>query len=439
MSITLIKHGRIIDPGQEIDCVGDLYFQDEFILGIDCAEALSETPTRVIDASGLIVSPGLIDLHVCLREPGFEEDETTTSGTSAALAGGMTSVGALPNTRPVVDNRAAAEFVRLQADRAGNCHVFPLGAITRNHEGKELADIGQLIEGGAVGFTDGDRSVSNSEVMRRGLEYTNMLKRPVLHRPQVPDLVQGGIMHEGYYSTILGLKGMPAAAEEIMVGRDIALAELTGGQLHLMSISCQQSVDQIQRAQARGVRISADVTPHHLLLTDESLCGFDSACKVDPPFRTEEHIARLVQGLQDGTIAVISSHHQPWADEKKCGELDSDPFGIVGLETLLPLSIRALIEPGYLSWMELLSKFTSGPASILGLTGKGTFQAGADADVTLIDPDIPWKIDAAMFRSQGRNTPFHNWEVRGRAVQVFVLGEERYHLTDSSPHGYQSN
>jgi dihydroorotase len=369
----------------------------------------------------------LIDIRVKLGEPGFEEDETIASGTAAAVAGGFTTVAALPDSNPVVDNRAGAEFVARQAERANNCHVVPLGAVTKQTAGQELAEMGQLVAGGAVAFTDGQKAIANSEVMRRALQYTAMLGRPILHHPQVPELVAGGVMHDGYWSTVLGLRGIPAAAEEIMVRRDIALAEHTGGRIHLMAISSKNSVDEVRDARRRGIAVTADVTPHHLVLTDESLQSYDPRYKVLPPLRPREHIDALIAGLQDGTISVISSGHEPWAAEKQDRELDQAPFGIVGLETLLPLCIATLIETKLLDWPTLLAKLTAGPADLLQLEA-GTLSTGAIADVTVIDPAVTWKIDASRFASASRNTSFDGREVRGRARLTIVAGEPRYGL-----------
>lgn len=425
MTTTLIRGGRIIDPGQSIDRVGSLLLRDGRIVGIDTGTAVAD---QVIDASGKIVSPGLIDAHVALREPGNEEDETTSTGTAAALAGGFTSIACLPDTKPAIDNRGAAEFVFLMAQRAGNCNVFPLGAVTKGNNGEELAEIGQLVEGGAVALTDGKRPIANAEIMWRALEYARMFDTPVFNMPQVPELVAKGVMHEGFNSTLLGLPGVPSAAENIMVSRDIALAARTEGRLHLMCVSTSVSIDLIRRARERGVAVSCDVTPHHLALTDDSLKTFDPNFKVDPPLRPQGHVNAMIEGLKDGTIDVISADHQPWAVEKKTCELDYAPFGIVGLETLLPICIQTLIEPEHLTWLELLSKLTTGPAKLLGIQ-KGTLSPGADADVTIIDPDVEWTIDPDQFRSKSRNTPFAGRTVRGRADQVLVGGEVRYSVT----------
>ncbi|HCO27630.1 MAG: dihydroorotase [Gimesia sp.] len=422
MKSILIKNGRIIDPSQDLDQLGNLLIENGKITGL-CEATV--TADETIDATGLIVSPGFIDIHVSLCEPGFEEDETIESGTAAALAGGVTSLGCLPNTSPVVDDRSSAEFILLQAERAANCHVYPLGAITKNHEGKELAEIGQLVAGKAVGFTDADRPIDNAQIMRCALEYTRMFDRPILNRPQVAELTDKGQMHEGFYSTVLGLKGIPSAAEEIMVNRDIALAELTRGRIHLMCISTQNSVSQIRRAKAAGIRVSADVTPHHLTLTDQMLENYDPNFKVLPPLRSQEHIDALIEGLKDGTIDAICSDHTPHAAEKKTDEILGADFGIIGLETLLPVCLQSLITPGHLSWPDLIGKLTRGPAQILGLE-KGTLAEGADADITLINPDIRYILEPALLKSSSHNTPFLGKELQGRAEVVIVSGEIRF-------------
>ncbi|MDC0175905.1 dihydroorotase [Planctomycetaceae bacterium] len=421
MSGYLIRGGRVIDPASGRDAVGDVWMVDGMI-----ADGTAEgVGTVELDATGKIVCPGFIETQATLQEPGWDDDETIVSGTAAAVAGGVTSVACLPETEPVVDNRAAVEFILQQAIRSGACHVFPLGAVTKNRSGEELAEIGQLVEGGAVALSDGKRPVANAEVMRRGLEYTKMFGCRILHHPQVPELVAGGVMHEGLYSTLLGLGGMPAEAEEILVARDVALTELTGGSLHLMTISTAKSVDIVRRARERGVDVTASVTPHHLVLTDAELQTFDTHCKVDPPFRSREHVEALVDGLVDGTIEVISSDHRPVAAEEKELEIDVAPFGIVGLETLLPLCVRALIDSERMEWPELIARLTIGPAKVLGLD-KGSLAVGVDADVVVIDPDAEWEIDPAKFRSRSANTPFGGWQVKGRVESVFVAGKSVY-------------
>ncbi len=431
MSSLLISGGRVIDPANNLDAIADVLIIDGKIAAVTPIGERAggsppvqppDTATRIIDATNLIVSPGFIDTHVSLREPGFEEDECTATGTSAALAGGFTTIAAQSDTHPVVDNRAAAEFIRLQAERARNCRVYPLGAVTKESKGEELAEIGQLVQGGAVGFSDAKRPVANSEVMRRALEYTRMFNRPILHFAMVPELSDGGVMHEGFEATRLGLRGIPAAAQDIMTHRDIALTELTCGRIHLMCVTTIDSVMQIRQAKAQGIQVTADVTPHHLLLTDKVMSSFETMYKCNPPLRSQRHVLALIEGLQDGTLSAITSDHQPLALEKKQVDLDTAPFGICGIETLLPVCIRALIEPGHLTWPQLIARLTTGPAAILGLK-HGTLSVGESADLTLVDPAKTWTVRASRFRSRSRNTPFDGVEFTGKVVKTIVDGE----------------
>lgn len=424
MSILHIRGGRIVDPARNIDNVGDLWIEDKHLV-----ERPSASATRTIEAAGCLVTPGFIDLHASFREPGSEEDETIATGAAAALAGGFTTVAVLPDSDPPVDHRAAAEFVIRQGERARQCRVLPLGTVTQGRKGEDLSEMGQLVDGGAVGFSDGKRSINNAEVMRRGLQYASMFPRPILHHPIVPELVAGGVMHEGYHSVLLGVRGMPTAAEEIMVRRDIALAELTEGHIHLMCISSQGSVEEIRQAKQSGIRVSADVSPHHLLLTDESLRGYDPNYKVDPPLRPQIHVAGLIAGLKEGIIDAIASDHQPYAAEKKDCEFDQAPFGICSLETMLPVCIEALITPGHLSWLELIRLLTIGPATVLRLESCG-LSPGSVADVTIIDPAARWTVTADAFRSRSRNTPFEGRAVTGRVRHTIVGGEVRYSASE---------
>ncbi|GIX03698.1 MAG: dihydroorotase [Planctomycetaceae bacterium] len=419
----LLQGGRVIDPARGWDAQADVLIDEGRI--IEIGSHLGPVD-KVLDCRGLIVSPGWIDLHVATRDPGFEEDETTDTVTAAALAGGFTTIAALPDTQPVVDNRASVEYVTLQAERARHCRVLPLGAVTRDHAGQELADLGQLADGGAVAFTDAKTPLQSAEIMRRALEYARMFGRGIFTHPQDAALTTGGVMHEGYYSTVLGLRGMPAAAEQIMVTRDVALAELTGGHVHLMCVTTQQAVEVIRAAKRRRLAVTADVAVHHLLLSDADVQSYDPHYKVNPPFRSEEHIAALISGLKDGTLDALCSDHQPLAAEKTSREFDQAPFGIVGLETVLPLAVRALIEPGHLSWCELISKLTVGPARVLGMPHLGTLAPGVPADITIIHPTQEWTIDPTKFYSKSRNTPFAGWRVRGRIYHVLVAGEHRY-------------
>jgi dihydroorotase len=418
----LIQNGRVIDPSQKLDQVTSLLIDDGRIAAYGVEPTGQET---IFDASGKIVAPGLIDMHVHLREPGREEDETIASGTAAALAGGFTSIACIPNTDPPIDSQGTVEFVLHQAERAGNANVFVIGCISKNREGKELAEIGQLSAAGAVAFSDDGAPVSDAELMRRAFEYCRMFDKPVLNHAEVRELTQNGVMHEGLVSLILGLPGIPAAAEDVMTTRDIALAEATGGRLHVMHVSTSGSIDAVRRAKRRNVHVTAEVTPHHFTLTDECLRSFDSNFKMSPPLRSRDHVDACIAGLADGTVDVIASDHAPHAKEKKMQELDRAPFGIVGLETTLGLVITRLIEPGHLDWSTALAKMTINPARILGIP-KGTLAIGADADVTIIDPEVRWKVDPAEFRSKSSNTPFAGWELKGRAVAVLVGGQIRF-------------
>src|SRR6516225_9391103 len=366
MTILRITNGRVIDPSQGIDQVTDLWVRGEHIVGL--GPPLQPQAARTIDAAGKIVCPGFIDMHVHLREPGREEDETIATGTAAALAGGITSVACMPNTEPALDSQAAAEFVYLQAARAGNANVFPVGAITKGRQGEELAEIGGLVQGGAVAFTDDGSPVVSAEIMRRALEYCRMFNKAVLSHAEDLELTRGGVMHEGFESMRLGLRGMPAAAEEVMVHRDIALAEMTGGRLHILHVSTAGSVELIRQARHRGVRVSGEACPHHFTLTDKCLRSFDSNYKMSPPLRTEADVHAAIEGLKDGTLEVIATDHAPHSPEKKMRELDQAPNGIIGLETLIPICIKSLIEPGHLTWPQLIAKLTINPARVLGIS-----------------------------------------------------------------------
>jgi len=419
MSTLRITNGRVLDPANGVDQVTELWIRGDRIHAFGPQPHLH--PDRTIDAAGKLVCPGLIDMHVHLREPGREEDETIATGTASALAGGVTSVACMPNTEPALDSQAAAEFVHLQAQRAGNANVFPVGAVTKERKGAELAEIGGLIDGGAVAFTDDGSPVVSAEIMRRALEYCNMFDKAVLSHAEDLDLTRGGVMNEGFESMRLGLRGMPAAAEEIMIFRDIVLAEMTGGKLHILHVSTAGGVDLIRQGKRRGVRVTGEACPHHFTLTDKCLRTFDSNYKMAPPLRTDADVQAILAGLQDGTLDVISTDHAPHAPEKKMRELDQAPNGIIGLETLLPICVGALIEPGHLTWPQLIDKLTIQPARVLGIN-RGTLSVGAVADVTIIDPAAEWTIDPSKFKSKSRNCPYAGWKVRGRADTVIVGG-----------------
>ena len=431
MATLLIRGGRVVDPSQGIDRVDDVFVRDGLVVstGHGGGQPVGRAD-ETLEAAGLVVCPGLVDMHVHLREPGREEDETIESGTRAALAGGFTSVACIPNTEPPIDSQAAVEFIRQKAARADTCNVFVVACVSRGREGKELAEIGRLVEAGAVAFSDDGSPVYDAELMRRALEYCRMFDKPILAHEEVLELSRGGVMHEGLVSLVLGLPGMPAAAEEVMIGRDVALAETTGGRVHAMHVSTAGGVALIRDAKRRGIRITAEACPHHFTLTDESLRGFDANCKMSPPLRTAADVEAIIEGLVDGTIDCIATDHAPHAREKKLLEIDRAPFGILGLETAVGLSVTRLVATGRIGWPRFVEALSLLPARILGLP-RGTLQPGAVADITLIDPALSWRVDASHFASKSINTPFDGWTLQGRAVATIVSGRVKYRLRES--------
>jgi dihydroorotase len=423
MSGIVIAGGRIIDPSQGLDRVGNLLIEDGKIVAYDA----QLNGHQVMDASGKIVTPGLIDLHAEFREPGYEEDETIATGTAAALAGGFTTVACIPNTDPPVDTQAGVEFVKHQATKADNCNVVVLASVSKNGEGKELAELGSLVEAGAVGFTDAARPIGNTDLLRRALQYCLMFDKPILNHPEVVELSHGGVMHEGLTSMILGLSSMPAEAEDVMTARDIRLAEATGGRLHLMNISTSGSVEVLRRAKSRGVTVTAEVAAANISMTDEAFRSFDTNLKVNPPLRSRDHVEACIEGLIDGTIDIIVSGHAPRATEKKMLDLDLAPYGMSSLETTLALVITHLIDPGHLSWPDAIRKLTANPAAILKLD-KGTLRTGADADITIIDPEITWTVDPRRFHSKSTNTPLEGRVLKGQAWKTIVGGRVKFSI-----------
>ena len=414
MNDLTIRNGRVIDPANNVDAVRDLFVRG----GKIASEPAPDAPE--VDAKGLVVSPGLIDLHVHLREPGRSDKETIESGTRCAARGGFTSVVCMPNTSPTADNAGTIAFIKQRAATVAHVNVFPSGAISKNLDGVELAPIGSLKRAGVVAITDDGHCVQNNELMRRATEYAKMFNLPLMDHCQDNNMVADGVMHEGYWNTLLGLKGWPRAGEEVIVARDIMLAELADWHIHCQHLSSAGSVRLIREAKKRGIKISAEAAPHHFTLTDESCKGYDANFKMNPPLRTQADVDALLEGLADGTIEIISSDHAPHCAYEKEVEFDLAPFGIIGLETELALSL-GLVHRKILSLPQLIEKFTVGPARLLRLA-KGTLSVGADADVTIMDPTHEWAYDVRETASQSRNTPFSGWKLKGKAVMTVVAG-----------------
>jgi dihydroorotase len=422
VSATIIRNGRIIDPANRRDEISDLVIVSGRIAD---QSAINNPQSEIaeIDAKGLTVAPGLIDMHVHLREPGFAHKETIASGARAAAAGGFTTVVCMPNTSPIADNPSTITWMKDRARDTASVNVLPAGAISKNLDGEELAPIASLVQSGVVAITDDGKCVQNHELMRRAVEYARMVGVPVLDHCQDYNLVGNGVVNEGEWSTLLGLSGWPAAGEEAVVMRNILLAELCDHHVHCQHISTAGSVRLIREARARGVKLSGEVCPHHIALTDASIQNFDTNCKMNPPLRTQRDIDTIIEGIADGTLTILCSDHAPHAAFEKEVEFDRAPFGIVGLETELGLFIDILLhQRKAISINRLIEMFTIEPAKLLKLDA-GTLSIGAKADITLIDPNREWTVDTSTFESLSRNTPFHGWKLKGRAVRTIVGGE----------------
>lgn len=420
MRPVLVKGGRVIDPSRQLDRAADVLIQDGRIAAVE-PNVTAPEGAETIDASGMVVAPGLVDVHVHLREPGKEAAETVATGARAAAAGGFTSVCAMPNTDPITDNQAAIGFIVKQANAANGARVFPYGAISVGQRGEHLAEFAKLIEAGAIAFSDDGRSVLSSHLMRTALEYAQAFGIPVADHCEEPSLAKGGAMHDGVVSTRLGLKGIPAAAEEIMVARDVILSELTGGHVHLCHISTKGSVDIIRRGKENGVNVTAEVTPHHLTLTHDECEGYNTNAKMNPPLREEADVVALRQALKDGTLDMIATDHAPHHYEAKERDFDDAPFGIVGLETALGLGVKELVNGGVLSLPELMRRMSTEPAKAFHLDA-GTLEPGKPADLVIFDPGATWTVDPTEFHSKSRNTPYAGRVLAGRVERTIVGG-----------------
>ncbi|MGW8272720.1 MAG: dihydroorotase [Thermodesulfovibrionales bacterium] len=423
----LISNGMIVDPARGIEGIGDVLVEDRRILRVSLSGDSSQSiepaalpDCKTIDASGLYVLPGLVDMHVHLREPGYEYKETIKTGTLAAVRGGFTSVCCMPNTKPVNDNETVTEFILRKAYAEGACFVFPIGAITKGQGGEELAEMGMMREAGCVAFSDDGWSVMNSLVMRRALEYSKAFDVPMISHAEDMSLSAGGVMNEGHRSSSLGLKGVPAEAEIIHIKRDIELAALTRGRLHIAHVSTAGGVRAIREAKERGLLVTAETCPHYFTLTEESVEGYNTFAKVNPPLRSEADREAIIGGLVDGTIDVIASDHAPHHRDEKLCEFDHATSGISGLETAFPLSLR-LVAEGVLSLRQIVEKMSLNPSRVLGIS-KGSLREGADADLLIADMNSRFMVVPDEFASKGKNTPFAGWELRGRARAVVVRG-----------------
>lgn len=418
----LIKGGRLLDPANTIDDQLDLLLEDGKVVAV--GNGLEAGDAEVIDATGHLVVPGLIDIHVHLREPGYEYKEDIVSGTRAAVAGGFASVACMPNTDPVNDNKTVTSYILQRAAEAGQANVFPVGAITKGLQGESLSEMGELRDAGCVAVTDDGRPVDDGEIMRRALEYACTFDLPVISHAEDLSVVAGGVMNDGFVATELGLKGIPWVAEDAMVARDVMLAEFTGARLHIAHVSTRGAVEIVRSAQKRGVAVTAEVTPHHFILTEEAVRGYDTNAKMNPPLRSADDVAAVREGLADGTISVIATDHAPHHRDEKNVEFNIALNGIVGLETALPLTLR-LVDEGVLSLSEAIARLTCGPARALGLD-RGTLAVGSMADVTIIDPECSWTLQANQLASKSKNTPFDGWSLKGAAAYTLVGGRIVY-------------
>ena len=414
----ILSGARVIDPVNNMDEVRKVYIKDGII--VDEA-AMQGVDAEELDLTGKVVAPGFIDVHVHLRQPGKVDAETVRTGTQAAAAGGFTTVVAMPNTSPVTDNAAQVQYIRELAERDGIVHVLPCGALSKGLAGEEMAPIGSLASVGVAALSDDGKCVQNHELMRHIVEYASNFDLPIMDHCENTALAAGGVMHEGYWSVLLGMKGQPSAAEELMISRNIMLARMTGCRIHMQHVSARESVALLRYARANGIPVTGEATPHHIALTDVEIKRFDTNYKMNPPLRSEDDRMAVIEGLQDGTLTIIATDHAPHTQTAKQVEFDYAPFGIIGLETAVPVTMTELVHKGYLTLPQLISKFTKGPAELLKRP-IGSLSIGSAADVTVIDPDVEHTIDISTFYSKSRNTPFDGYQAKGRTAATFVDG-----------------
>ena len=417
---TLIKNGTIVDVLAKKEAVGDIYIEDGIIK--DIGKNLKYNCNEVIDCKGLYVIPGMVDMHCHLREPGYEYKENIETGVQSAAAGGFTSIACMPNTNPVIDNPAIAKFIKDKANALQMVNVFPIGCITKGQKGQELSEIGEMKFAGVVAVSDDGRPVSNPLVMRRALQYSKMFEMPVISHCEELELVDEGVMNEGYNSTVLGLKGTPKEAEEVMVARDVILAENNKCPIHIAHVSTRGSVEIIRNAKKRNVKVTAETCPHYFSLTDEAVLGYNTSAKVNPPLRTKDDVEAIIEGLVDGTIDVIATDHAPHHVDEKNVEFNLAAFGLVGFETALPLAITYLVQLGYLTYVQLVEKMSFNPSKILGLN-RGTLTVGKVADITIFNPSEEFVVDVNNFKTKGRNCPFDGFKLKGKVYYTIVNGK----------------